>query len=82
LKARKDLGLNTMIELIQKDRGCTEEEAKRILQEILKEKIEQKMQEINDNETALDSEQNMQIEEREEEEQENGEDDENNEDNS
>lgn len=44
LKARKDLGLNTMLELIQKDRGITEDEARKVLKEILKEKIQRQME--------------------------------------
>lgn len=40
LNKRKDLGINTMIELIQKDRGCTEDEAKKILKSITEEALE------------------------------------------
>lgn len=47
LKKRRDLKLNTEIEIIMKDRGISKDEAQEVLKNILEERIERSMQQIN-----------------------------------
>lgn len=46
LKKRQELKLNTELELIMKDRGCTEEQAREVLKKILEERMEKQAEAV------------------------------------